>query len=41
MLGIAVLPLIWDVNTWTLVVLGMGVALVFIGLHGPLDISSV
>lgn len=29
MLGIAVLPLIWDVNTWTLVVLGMGVALFY------------
>lgn len=29
MLGIVVLPLIWGVNTWTLVVLGMGVALFY------------
>ncbi|MFC4076889.1 MFS transporter [Salinithrix halophila] len=29
MLGIVVLPLIWDVNTWTLVILGVGAALFY------------
>ncbi|PTX58269.1 YQGE family putative transporter [Melghirimyces profundicolus] len=29
MLGIVVVPLIWDINTWTLVVLGVGAALFY------------